>query len=165
MWCCWLLTARSTGVGFVCKWCFSLWELGFCGTFASSGLAHWLLLPCFPRLGFTSTRFTSTMATAQLSAWRLCSSGACMAAWRFSHVSSSWLTAPGLAPNNSFHPNPLRSTNTLAGRACHFVGSTTQVGLNQEVGRRRAKGANHYGAAHTNTNGRAEVRERGSQYV
>src|SRR5690606_37416342 len=35
--------------------------------------------------------------------------------------------------NNSFNPNPLRSTNNMAGRACHVVGSTTQVGLTQGV--------------------------------
>lgn len=37
-------------------------------------------------------------------------------------------------PNNSFNPNPLRSTNNMAGRACHVVGSTTQVGLTQALG-------------------------------
>src|SRR5690606_28396584 len=36
--------------------------------------------------------------------------------------------------NNSFNPNPLRSTNNMAGRACHVVGSTTQVGLTQALG-------------------------------
>jgi len=39
-----------------------------------------------------------------------------------------------IAPNNSFNPNPLRSTNNMAGRACHVVGSTTQVGLTQALG-------------------------------
>src|SRR3546814_7122073 len=37
-------------------------------------------------------------------------------------------------PNSSFNPNPLRSTNNMAGRACHVVGSTTQVGLTQALG-------------------------------
>src|SRR3546814_9666177 len=39
-----------------------------------------------------------------------------------------------IAPNSSFNPNPLRSTNNMAGRACHVVGSTTQVGLTQVLG-------------------------------
>src|SRR3546814_20292631 len=39
-----------------------------------------------------------------------------------------------IAPNNSFNPNPLRSTNNMAGKACHVVGSTTQVGLTQALG-------------------------------
>src|SRR3546814_166390 len=39
-----------------------------------------------------------------------------------------------LGPNSSFNPNPLRSTNNMAGRACHVVGSTTQVGLSQALG-------------------------------
>src|SRR3546814_18469224 len=39
-----------------------------------------------------------------------------------------------LGPNSSFNPNPLRSTNNMAGRACHVVGSTTQVGLTQALG-------------------------------
>src|SRR5699024_8938570 len=34
-----------------------------------------------------------------------------------------------LAPNNAFKPKPLRSTNHMAGTACHVVGSTTQLGL------------------------------------
>jgi hypothetical protein len=41
-----------------------------------------------------------------------------------------------IAPNNSFNPNPLRSTNNMADKACHVVGSTTQVGLTQALGRR-----------------------------
>src|SRR3546814_16806970 len=112
------------------------------------------------------------MATAQLSGWRLCSAGACMAAWHFSHVSSSWLTAPGLAPNNSFNPNPLRSTNNMAGRACQVVGSTTQVGLNQAFGRRRENGATNSGADHINRYRilssnfrRTEERRVGTEYV
>src|SRR3546814_10358155 len=40
-----------------------------------------------------------------------------------------------IAPNNSFNPNPLRYTNNMAGRACHVVGSTTQVGLTKALGR------------------------------
>src|SRR5690606_1990736 len=43
--------------------------------------------------------------------------------------------ASRLRPNSSFNPNPLRSTNNMAGRACHVVGSTTQVGLTQGVRR------------------------------
>jgi len=39
-----------------------------------------------------------------------------------------------IAPNNSFNPNPLRSTNNMADKACHVVGSTTQVGLTQALG-------------------------------
>src|SRR3546814_102636 len=35
--------------------------------------------------------------------------------------------------NNSFNPNPLRSTNNMADKACHVVGSTTQVGLTQAI--------------------------------
>src|SRR3546814_1540726 len=38
-----------------------------------------------------------------------------------------------IAPNNSFNPNPLRSTNNIANRACPVVGSTTQDGLNQAL--------------------------------
>src|SRR3546814_747149 len=38
-----------------------------------------------------------------------------------------------LGPNSSFNPNPLSSTNNMAGRACHVVGSTTQVGLTQSL--------------------------------
>src|SRR3546814_14448371 len=37
-------------------------------------------------------------------------------------------------PNNSFNPNPLRSTNNMADKASHVVGSTTQVGLTQALG-------------------------------
>src|SRR5690606_24155437 len=37
-------------------------------------------------------------------------------------------------PNNSFKPNLLRSTNNMAGKACHVVGSATQVGLTQALG-------------------------------
>src|SRR3546814_5075052 len=42
-----------------------------------------------------------------------------------------------IAPNNSFNPNPLRYTNNMVGRACHVVGSTTQVGLTQALARLR----------------------------
>src|SRR5690606_19571391 len=35
----------------------------------------------------------------------------------------------GARPNNAFKPKPLRSTNHMAGRACHVFGSTTQLGL------------------------------------
>ena len=34
----------------------------------------------------------------------------------------------------SFKPNPLRYTNNMAGKACHVVGSATQVGLTQVLG-------------------------------
>ena len=37
------------------------------------------------------------------------------------------------APNNSFKPNLLRYTNNMAGKACHVVGSATQVGLTQAL--------------------------------
>ena len=36
-------------------------------------------------------------------------------------------------PNNSFKPNLLRYTNNVAGKACHVVGSATQVGLTQAL--------------------------------
>ncbi len=36
---------------------------------------------------------------------------------------------PELRPNSSFKPKPLRSTNHMAGTACHVLGSTTQLGL------------------------------------
>ena len=39
-----------------------------------------------------------------------------------------------LRPNNSFKPNPLRSGNGVAGKACHAVACTTQVGLTQALG-------------------------------
>ena len=38
-----------------------------------------------------------------------------------------------MGANNSFNPNPLRSTNNMADKACHVVGSTTQVGLTQAL--------------------------------
>ena len=44
------------------------------------------------------------------------------------------LTMSRARPNNSFKPNLLRSTNNMAERACHVVGSTTQVGLTQALG-------------------------------
>src|SRR3546814_911980 len=40
----------------------------------------------------------------------------------------------GTAHNSAFNPNPLRSTNNVADKACHVVGSTTQVGLTQVLG-------------------------------
>src|SRR5690606_26205574 len=40
-----------------------------------------------------------------------------------------------LRPNNSFKPNLLRYTNNMAGKACHVVGSATQVGLTQALAR------------------------------
>jgi len=39
----------------------------------------------------------------------------------------------GQRPNNSFKPNLLRYTNNMAGKACHVVGSATQVGLTQAL--------------------------------
>ncbi len=36
-------------------------------------------------------------------------------------------------PNNSFKPNLLRSTKAMAEKACHGLGSTTQVGLTQAL--------------------------------
>ena len=39
----------------------------------------------------------------------------------------------GLSANNSFKPNLLRYTNNMAGKACHVVGSATQVGLTQAL--------------------------------
>ena len=36
-------------------------------------------------------------------------------------------------PNNSFKPNLLRYTKAMAEKACHGVGSTTQVGLTQAL--------------------------------
>ena len=38
------------------------------------------------------------------------------------------------APNNSFKPNPLRSGNGVAEKACHAVACTAQVGLTQALG-------------------------------
>ena len=37
-------------------------------------------------------------------------------------------------PNNSFKPNLLRYSNNMAGKACHVLASTTQVGLIQALG-------------------------------
>jgi hypothetical protein len=39
-----------------------------------------------------------------------------------------------MPPNNSFKPNLLRYTNSMAEKACHAVGSATQVGLTQALG-------------------------------
>lgn len=39
----------------------------------------------------------------------------------------------GMSANNSFKPNLLRYTNNMAERACHVVGSATQVGLTQAL--------------------------------
>ena len=49
---------------------------------------------------------------------------------------SSVSTHSGMRPNNSFKPNLLRYTNNMAERACHIVGSATQVGLTQALGHR-----------------------------
>ena len=40
-----------------------------------------------------------------------------------------------LAPNNSFKPNLLRSSKSVAEKACHAFASTTQVGLTQALDR------------------------------
>jgi len=40
----------------------------------------------------------------------------------------------GGSSNNSFKPNLLRSGNGVAGKACHAVACTTQVGLTQALG-------------------------------
>ena len=47
-----------------------------------------------------------------------------------------WLAASTsrVRPNNSFKPNLLRSSKTVAGKACHCFASTTQVGLIQVLG-------------------------------
>ena len=37
-------------------------------------------------------------------------------------------------PNNSFKPNLLRYSKNMAGKACHVLASTTQVGLIQALG-------------------------------
>src|SRR3546814_3419918 len=51
-------------------------------------------------------------------------------------LSRTWcFTIVGEAPNNSFKPNLLRYANNMAGKACHVVGSATQVGLTQVLGR------------------------------
>jgi len=41
---------------------------------------------------------------------------------------------PSASSNNSFKPNLLRYTNNVACKACHVVGSATQVGLTQALG-------------------------------
>ena len=41
-------------------------------------------------------------------------------------------------PNNAFKPKPLRSTNLMADKACHVVGSTTQLGLTWVLGLAKA---------------------------
>jgi len=43
--------------------------------------------------------------------------------------------------NNLFKPNLLRYTNNVAEKACHIVGSATQVGLTQALGIRQASWA------------------------
>ena len=55
-------------------------------------------------------------------------------------VAGSWVYLPWavhrgkLAPNNSFKPNLLRSSKSVAEKACHAFASTTQVGLTQALG-------------------------------
>ena len=39
-----------------------------------------------------------------------------------------------ITPNKSFKPNPLRSGNGVAEKACHAVACTAQVGLTQALG-------------------------------
>ena len=43
-----------------------------------------------------------------------------------------------MRPNNSFKPYLLRFTGNVAGKACHVVGSATQVGLTQALERTAA---------------------------
>jgi hypothetical protein len=43
-----------------------------------------------------------------------------------------------LVPNSSSKPNLLRSTKHMASKACHVLGSATQVGLTQVLGGRKA---------------------------
>src|SRR5690606_17855155 len=46
----------------------------------------------------------------------------------------SYVVSTGrMRPNSSFKPNLLRYTNNMAGKACHVVGSATQVGLTQAL--------------------------------
>jgi hypothetical protein len=40
----------------------------------------------------------------------------------------------GSAPNNSFKPNLLRYSKSVAAKSCHAFASTTQVGLTQVLG-------------------------------
>ncbi len=49
---------------------------------------------------------------------------------------SQRVSLSGLAPNNSFKPNLLRSSKSVAEKACHAFASTTQVGLTQALGAR-----------------------------
>ena len=41
---------------------------------------------------------------------------------------------PASKPNNSFKPNLLRYSKSVAEKACHAFASTTQVGLTQALG-------------------------------
>ena len=41
---------------------------------------------------------------------------------------------PGLRPNNSFKPKPLRYSKSVAEKACHAFASTTRFGLTQALG-------------------------------
>src|SRR3546814_9156581 len=78
-----------------------------------------------------------TLVRSQRSIWRLIKVSSCIPVshriWTQSRSilgrcsKTLWLVATKHAPNNSFNPNPLRSTNNMADRACHVVGSTTQV--------------------------------------
>ena len=45
------------------------------------------------------------------------------------------MPSEGKSPFYSFKPKPLRSTNNMAERACHVVGSTTRFGLTQVLDR------------------------------
>src|SRR3546814_6777763 len=84
-----------------------------------------------------------TLVRSQRAIWRLIKVSSCIPVshriWTQSRSilgrcsKTLWLVATKHAPNNSFNPNPLRSTNNMADRACHVVGSTTQVGLTQAL--------------------------------
>ena len=54
----------------------------------------------------------------------------------FAHSLGPWHHGSGrrMAPNNSFKPNLLRSSKSVAEKACHAFASTTQVGLTQALG-------------------------------
>lgn len=48
---------------------------------------------------------------------------------KFRIAPSRWPPVKDSAPNNAFKPTPLRSTNHMAGTACHVVCSATRCGL------------------------------------
>ncbi|MDE2598510.1 MAG: hypothetical protein KGL40_02690 [Rhodocyclaceae bacterium] len=51
---------------------------------------------------------------------------------------------PASKPNNSFKPNLLRYSKSVAEKACHAFASTTQVGLTQALGRGMNSPLLHY---------------------